>query len=138
VSGGVSVPTTFEYLHEDDLGPQILPVELVWDPDDSLRVSFRFQQSVTWRIWCDVVFDALTSDAVEFGDVQFWRDEEHPDCVGLALNGPMSNGSDGRAEFHVPRAALVDVLVGSSVYGELDEWLTELLVERKENRRENF
>jgi len=127
VSGVVRVPAVFTYIYEHTGRERPMRVDLVWDPEYPFTVEFRFRnhtQSV-WSIGRDLVVDALTSAAAGEGDARFWQSGED---LGLVLHTP-----SGRAEFVVPRAALVEVVVVSeplfraAVDAWRDAWLAGVL-----------
>jgi Streptomyces sporulation and cell division protein, SsgA len=104
---GVQVATEFTYLtlnHE----PAQVRVTLSWSPDDPHAVRVVFQGNKEWFMGRELLVAGLTSETAGDGDVQFWDPEECPECVGVALDSP-----SGHAEFHAPRAALIDLIVRS-------------------------
>jgi hypothetical protein len=125
VSGGVSVPAVFLYLHHNGRYTRV-HVELGWFPEDPHAVSVWFvKQDKPWLVGRELLVDALTSDEAGDGDVQFWR-TEHAEYVAMALDSPT-----GHAEFLVPRAALIEVLVLSEPVFRLavDVWRESLAEE---------
>jgi hypothetical protein len=119
VSGGVSVPAVFLYLHHNGRYGRV-HVELGWFPEDPHAVSVWFvREDKVWFCGRELLVDALTSDEAGDGDVQFRRAGEHPDYVAMALDSPA-----GHAEFYVPREALIELLVASEpgFRGAVDAW----------------
>lgn len=126
----MSVPAEFVYVHHDGR-TQPVRVELGWFPADPHAVSVWFvRQDKQWSCGRELLFDALTSDEAGEGDVRFWR-SEFADYVAMTLDAP-----SGHAEFLVPRAALIEVLVLSEPVFRLavdvwreslaEEWRTEV------------
>jgi hypothetical protein len=103
----VRVATEFTYLTLEHR-PMQVRVKLSWSPDDPHAVKVVFQGNKKWFMARELVVAGLTSETAGDGDVQFWEPEECPECVGLALDSP-----SGHAEFHAPRAALIDLVVRS-------------------------
>jgi hypothetical protein len=104
---GVRVATEFTYLtleHE----PTQVRVTLSWSPDDPHAVKAVFPRNKRWFMGRELIVAGLTSQTAGDGDVQFWDPDECAECVGLALDSP-----SGHAEFHAPRAALIDLIVES-------------------------
>ena len=108
---GVVVPAVFTWLGDGDEHVPV-QVELRWSPNDPLAVLMVFDVSRPrhhkWLMARELLVDALTSSDAGAGDVQFWAPAECPSCVGLELDSP-----SGHAEFHAPRAALIDLIVES-------------------------
>ena len=118
---GVCVPAEFTYLFPN--GREVpLRAELRWCPKDPLAVEFRFvKDDKSWWASRELLFDALGSEEAGRGDVRFWAPRECPGCVGVIFDSP-----DGHAEFHAPRAALIDVLMATENRTDAVDPFTEL------------
>ena len=107
---GVVVPAVFTLIQGRDQWR--VQVELKWSPDDPLAVVMVFHNRKSgnpeWITARELLIEALTSNEAGAGDVQFWAPAECPGCVGLELDSPA-----GHAEFHAPRAALIDLIMES-------------------------
>lgn len=118
---GVVVPAVFTLVRGWDQWR--VRVDLSWSPDDPLAVSMVFHDGKSrrpeWVMSRELLIAALTSSDAGDGDVQFWDPEGCPGCVGVELDSP-----SGRAEFHAPRAALIDVIVASEPFfrSAVDAW----------------
>jgi hypothetical protein len=128
VSGEVCVPAEFTYLDTCTGGMCPVPVELVWSPEDPHAVTFCFRDRTraVWVVGRELIVDALTSPAAGEGDVQFWREDDWPECVAVAFDSP-----SGHAELHVPREALIALifLSESGFRGAVDAWQARWQVE---------
>lgn len=116
---GVRVPAVFTYISPS--GQQVpLRVELKWSPADPHAVELWFpRDGKQWFMARELLVDALTSDAAGQGDVQFQRPPGCPECVEVEFTSP-----SGHAEFHAPRTALIDLIVGSELgfRSAVDAW----------------